>query len=171
MTWTPEQWEAFSALVEEGWPGKFEQSAADAWRVMLDEMEPRHAIETLRQLLLQGHRFRPSLSEFLGAARQDASAPTWDEAYQLVYRCAARQTVGEDLHPLVASFIERQGLGRLGQLPLDDPDWGEKTRRDLGEAWDRHVEAFDGRQVAELASSGLKRLTPIEAPSRPELAA
>jgi hypothetical protein len=73
--------------------------------------------------------------------------------------------------PIVASFVERQGWDRLRNLPLDDPDWGEKHRKDLEGAWDRHVEAFDGREVVALASGGregLRQLDPLAGLSPPK---
>jgi hypothetical protein len=66
----------------------------------------------------------------------------------------------------VRAFVERQGIDRLRGLQLADPDWGEKRRADLERAYNEHVEAFDGREVAALASGGrgeLARLDPLAA--------
>jgi hypothetical protein len=67
---------------------------------------------------------------------------------------------------MVRAFVLRQGIERLRHLPLDDPDWGFKRRDELHKAWAAHVEAFDGREVAALASGGrgeLERLDPLAA--------
>lgn len=168
MTWEPQEWDAFCSLLEEGWPGVFSESTAEAWRVLLDATPPQTAVTALRRLLLEGRRFRPSVSELLAATRHDPSRPTFDEALVLIRR-ALTATFGERdalerlSHPLVRSFVQRQGVDRLRMFPLDDPVWGEKHRRDLEGAWDRHVEAFDGREIAALASGSgdLRRLDPL----------
>lgn len=186
MTWQPDEWEAFCALLEEGWPGTFDDSTAEAWRVLLDSTPPQVAVEALRRLLLEGRRFRPSVSELLAATRDDPSQPTFDEAYWLIFgprgALRARSTgvalhEGEQrqsendaalerartMHPLIASFMERQGLDRLRMLPLDDPDYGEIRRKELREAWERHCEATEGRVIAALASGSgeLRQLDPL----------
>jgi hypothetical protein len=52
-------------------------------------------------------------------------------------------------------------------MGLDDPDYGELRRKELRGGWDRHVEAFDGRNVALLAAgprhAGLRQLDPLAA--------
>lgn len=186
-TWNDVQWDGFCALLEEAWPGEFDEHARTSWRVLLDPLEPERMVSALRQLLLEGRRFRPSVSELLAAARTDPSRPTFHEAFTLIYgprgilrarskrpgaavvyaseadrqaqqNDAARERASE-MHPLVAAFVERQGFDRLRTLPVDDEMWGEKHRRDLERAWDAHVEAFDGREIAVLASSGRGELT------------
>lgn len=205
MIWTDEHWDAFCALVEEAWPGDFDDHTRAAWRILLDPLGPQQAITAVPLLLLEGHHFRPSASEFLAAARRDPSRPTFAEAYQLIYaaprgvlaarpdvlvfadagardaayRAAALERAGE-LHPLVHSFVVRQGVERLRTLPTCDPQWGEKCRADLQREWDAHVETFDGREVAALASGerrslGMRRFDPLAAlgvpRDRPELQA
>lgn len=189
--WTDQQWHIFVGLVDEAWPGALDDKTARSWRTLLDGINPDVAAEGIRRLLVEGHRFRPSVSEVLAAARRDPTRPTFAEAYQLIYgrrgALAAREPHGvyssegdvrrarraaqlgraEDLHPLVATFIDRQGVDRLGQIPVNDPDWGEKHRRDLEKAWDQHVDAMDGREVATLAAGGrrgeLARFDPLTA--------
>lgn len=65
-------------------------------------------------------------------------------------------------HPLVAAFFVRTDPDRLNRMPLDDPDWGEKVRRDLEREWDQHVAAFDGREVAALAAGRRNELAPFD---------
>lgn len=156
MTWTVEEWDRFAILVEEGWPGEFSDAASLAWRAMLDDVEPQAAVRTLKELLLRGSRFRPSLSEFLAAVRFDPSMPTFEEAYSLIYRALRDEPARTD-NRLVAAFIMRFGEQRLRMLPVDDPTWGEKHRRDLREAWERHVDAWDGRERAAVAAGGEPR--------------
>lgn len=171
VTWESDQWQAFCALAAASWPGEFSEADRKAWRVLLDEIEPPVAIEGLKRLLYSGRQFypRPAVSDLLAATRDDPSQPTFDEAVALIYRAACffgnrRVEWLSERAPLVASFVEVQGPDRVFCLPLDDPEWGEKHRRELREAWDRHLQASEGRQVAALASGqeGLRQLKPIE---------
>lgn len=173
-------WDGFCTLIEEGWHGDFDDKARDAWRILLAPLTPEQASVALGKLMMEGRPHRPSPSEFLAAARNDPSVPTFDEALQAIRyalkakgpsadeitrktgstfidedtekreRRAAIQARLAEAHPLVGTFVARQGLGRLRNLPLDDVDWGEKTRRDLEVAWDEHVDTTDHRKVAEL---------------------
>jgi hypothetical protein len=168
MTWTDEQWDAFCALIAGGWGGDFADSERAAYRVLLDGVEPQAAILAVRELVLSGREFypRPTASDIAASARGDSSTPTFDEMLLLLRRAMKAVDPSERIaaaHPLVASFVDRQGWDRLRTLPLDCPDWGEKTRRELREAWDRHVESQDRRQVAALASGrgDLKQLDPL----------
>jgi hypothetical protein len=89
----------------------------------------------------------------------------------------ARQARLGELHPLVQAFVNRQGIRRLSLLEVDDPEWGEVKRKELRDAWDRHVEAMADRDVAELVAGGerrpgLNRFDPLAAlgASRPQIA-
>jgi hypothetical protein len=182
--WTDLEWEGFCALLEEAWPGDFDEVARSSWRVLLDGIEPAAASEGLRRMLFSGQRFRPSVSELIAAVREDPSTPTFEEAYQLIFgsggvlkaRAPHKALITEDderravqerletVHPLVASFATRQGLSRLGSLPLEDPVWGEKHRKDLEQAWVNHCESQEHREVAALAAGGgPKQLDPFQA--------
>ena len=150
------------------WPSQVASWGREAIAAYVAELQargldPDGAIATLRSC---EDRFPPSAGEIAAAARRDPSQPTFDEMLVLLRRAMKAANPAQRLadRRIVAAFVERQGWGRLRNLPLDDPDWGEKTRRELREAWDRHVEAFDGREAAALASGdrdGLQRLDPL----------
>lgn len=174
MTWTDSTWDAFVALLEGWWPGEFAEESADAWRLALDDTDPQAAITGLKALLHQGRKFRPSASELLAELRSDPSQPTWDEAYHLIYGRKGILAAWSDkerqaqrlaaAHPLVRSFVERQTIERLMSIPVEEPDWGAKHRKDLEGKWNAHVEAMDGREIAALASGsrdGLRQLDPL----------
>lgn len=164
MTWTEDKWAALFDLLDNGWPGELTEDAAAAYRTLLDGLEPETVVTGLRRLLVQGQRFRPSAAELIGASRKDPSRPTFDEAYRLMFGPggAAMRDPRDGIHPLVVSFVQRQGAERLRTLPLEDPEWGEKHRRDLEQAWNRHTEAMEGRETAALASGGdLRKLDPL----------
>lgn len=190
MTWTTEKWEAYCALVEEAWAGEFDDATRQAWRVLLDPVDPEAAGAALLRLAHSGRKFypRPAVSDLLAELRADPSRPAFEEMLLLVGAVlaarppypgrlitleeeqAARVARLGEVHPLVRSFVVRQGLERLGSIPLDDPDWGEKHRRDLRERWDQHVDTSDGREIAVLASGGrteLRQLDPLSAMGLP----
>jgi hypothetical protein len=191
MPWTDDEWDGFCALVDESWPGKFDDKAAQAWLILLDGVEPQAAVTALRRLLYEGHRFRPSASEFFASLRSDPSRPTFAEAFRLIFgpggalaaeappgayptlthrarakRAAIDERV-EGMHPLVGAFIRAQGVERLRGLGVNDPEYGEVRRRDLEREWNVFVEANDGREVAALTSGRddvageLRRLDPL----------
>lgn len=185
MTWDARTWDAFCALLEEGWPGEFDDTARASWRVLLDATPPETAIGALRTLLLEGRRFRPSVSELLAATRRDPGRPTFEEAYRLIWgprgvlrarptSWGTAETANEaamararEFHPSIAAFIERQGLDRLRMLDVDSDDYAELRRKELREAWDRFCEAIDGREIAALAltrgTDGPHRFDPLAA--------
>lgn len=173
MSWSGDQWAQFCALLDHGWPGDFTVEQAKAYRALLDISDPQVMLEALRRLLHGGQRFRPSVAELLAAARRDPAVPTFDEAYRLIFGPGGVFRTGrtDDVHPLVLAFVERQGPQRLRTLPLEDPEWGHRHRTDLQRAWEAHVDAFDGREVAALAAGtgqdGLHRLDPLAALTGP----
>jgi hypothetical protein len=182
-------WARLFALLDAGWPGELTPDAADAYRTLLEGVSPDVIVDALRQLLHAGHKFRPTAAEILGRAQHDPSRPTFDEAYALIFGAGgalnARRQPGRypdaaavgradddavwgrlaDMHPLVGEFVRRQGLDRLRQMPVDDPDEGMWRRKELRDAWELHVDAFDGREVAAIASGtgreGMRQLDPL----------
>jgi hypothetical protein len=127
-------------------------------------LTPEAAVAALRRW---PDKWPPAAGELVCGALVDPAAPTFDEMLLLVRRAAKTAEPEKYLaaqHPLVGSFVARQGWDRLRTLPVDCPDWGEKTRRELREAWDRHVETGERREIAALASGGaLRQLDPLAA--------
>lgn len=193
MSWTEQEWDVFASLLAEGWHGEFTDTAADAWRVLLDGLEPEQAIQGLRRLLHEGRPHRPSASEVIAAAHHDPTVPTFPEALRLIqHALKARPPAGRwgserdrahaydiaaqarlvDAHPFVRSFVATQTLTRLRSLGLDDPDYGPARRRQLEQEYEAHTETQQDRDVAALASgrgSGeLQRLDPLAHLKRPD---
>jgi hypothetical protein len=188
---SPDDWESLCLLIEEGWPGEFDETAAKAWRLFLDDYTADQVMVALKTLVARGGTFRPSVAEVVAAIRKDPSLPTFEEAMKLIYgrggvlRARPRESTfrdsaemarayhearlerARDLHPLVSTFVDRFGIDRLDSIEINHPDYGDVKRKDLRDAWDRHVEAMDGRDVAALASGRrrgeLGRLDPLEA--------
>ena len=179
--WTDATWDAFCALVEEAWPGEFDDDAQRAWRVLLGGLPAEDGIEGLKRLLFEGHTFRPSVSEFLAAVRHDPSQPTFGEACRMIYgrggvlaakpdmsvftepeRAQARLAKAHELHPLIASFVDRQTIAKLTTLHFGDPKYGEANRAALEREWNDHVQRFNDRDVAALAAGETERTRRLE---------
>lgn len=165
MTWTTTEWDAFCGLLDEAWPGDFDDDTAATWKALLSQVVPQAAVEALKRLLLEGRRFRPSVSELLAEVRADPSQPTFEEMLMLVYRAAARdERIAwlAERSSLVSAFVRLQGPERLFTLQLDDPQWGEQRRRELREAWTNFLQTADRREVAAIASGrDLRQLDPL----------
>jgi hypothetical protein len=150
------------------WPSQVASWGREAIAAYVAELQargltPDGAIAALRS---REDRFPPSAGELAATARSDPSQPTFDEMLILLRKAMKAadpfERIGRE-HPLIGTFVQRQGWDRLRTLPLDDPDWGEKTRRDLEQKWVEHCDTTDSRQVASLASGDRnpRRLDPL----------
>jgi hypothetical protein len=172
------EWDAIVVRMRAYWPASaFSQEVQALWYERLAAFSGQQVASAIDALLHEGSPFMPSLGQLIRALRADPSRPTFVEAFQLIYgrdgvvrasatpRGSSTFTTPQEemdakeqrlrgVHPLVRSFVQRQGIRRLEGLPLDDSEWGEKHCRDLEAAWDRHVEACDGREIAVMASGG-----------------
>lgn len=184
------EWRDVGQVLLGSWPSQVASWGREAIAAYCAELKarglsPDQAVIALRSV--EGD-FPPSASKLAAQARIDPSVPTFDEAWILIDRVLSRtpepdgrfKSEGEarkahdeailkalDVHhPMLRSFVERQGVARLRTIQTGDPQWGEKLMADLRSAWDRHIEATDRRQVAALASGdreGLRQLDPLAA--------
>lgn len=190
---TDEQWDAIALLLDKGfkWKEQFGDAQLTTYRILLDGYDEEQIAGALRILVARGQVFGPTPGEIVALIRSDPSAPTFIEAYRLIFghkgilaakpaerwfadagemgrahRQAQRARAGE-MHPLVASFVERYGYTRLEELELNDPEYGDAKRRELERQWDAHCEATEGRDLAAMAlprgEGGLRRLDPLSA--------
>jgi hypothetical protein len=186
-----DEWLVIAGWVDEWWPAKFESSAEDAWFVALEGFEAQDVIESLRAMLARGGTFRPSVAEVIGQIRRDPAVPTAAEMITLIFgrggvlsartqirkgsweagerdqadRDAMRERLA-DMHPVVASFVDREGLDRLRALNLEDAEFGGARRRMLEQRWGEHLEAVESREVAVLTSGRrgeMAKLDPLAA--------
>lgn len=196
-TWTEQEWAMFFELLDKGWPGELDPNDAPAYRVLLSGVDPDQVVAGVRRLLHRGARFRPSAAEILAAGRQDPGRPTFLEALRLIFGVggvlrarpkvrrysdpghrrrlenAAALERAAGMHPLIGAFIERQGLDRLRELQLEDPDYGTLRRKELEAEWNAMLERFDERDVAAAALPAgdarrgqLRRFDPLAALER-----
>jgi hypothetical protein len=185
----PDDWKLVATALLGSWPSQVAAWGREALAAYMAELAARGVTSEAALLAIRScpaeQRFPPSAPELAALARRDPSAPTFEEmlrlwklarkarplesrfdneAHMLSARNDAAMARAFELHPLVGSFVERFGVGRLRMLPLDDPDWGEKRKADLREAWDRHCEAMEGREVAAVAAGrrdGLRAFDPL----------
>ncbi len=158
-------------VLDASWPGDFLPSDEKAYHWMLSDFTAEQVMSALRAL--RGSKFRPSASEIANVLTPErAGTPTFDEMFRLLFsQRGALAAAGIDgtrsrlvgMHPLVASFALRQGIQRLKELPVHDEDDGHWRRRELRVAWEGHVEAMEGREVAAVASGigDLRQLDPL----------
>lgn len=179
-----DDWDAISILLDKGfkWREPFGEIQAGAYRMLLDGYSSEQVMVAVRALVVDGQVFGPTPGEIVARIRQDPSTPTFEEAYELIYgkggivraRPTGNLTFGDQasllrayhqarvqraqqVHPRVGSFVLRYGINRLYELPLHDPVYGDVKRRELEAAWNRHVEAMDGREVAAIAAGDRSR--------------
>jgi hypothetical protein len=169
------EWRDVGTVLLGSWPTQVAAWGREGIAAYLGELKgrgltPEAAITALRCC---SDRWPPNASEVAAQARRDPSQPTFDEALVLMRRSLKAEDPIvwlQNRKPLVASFLDRTGLDRFRVLPIDDPDWGERHRRDLRDAWDRHTQAMEGREIAALASgprTGLRQLDPLASLSTP----
>lgn len=184
------EWRDVGQVLLGSWPSQVASWGREAIAAYCAELKarglsPDQAVIALRSV--EGD-FPPSASKLAAQARVDPSLPTFDEAWVLIDRVLGRTSMPDGAfenegearkahdeailkaldahHPMIRSFVERQGLARLRTIQTGDPQWGEKLMADLRAAWGRHVEAIDRRQVAALTSGGregLRQLDPLAA--------
>lgn len=168
---TRDEFRSAAFLLGGGWPGQFTANDEDAYYFLLSDFDVADVMRALKAL--RHAKFRPSASEIANVlSPEKAAAPTFDEMFALLFSprgaLAARGVDGTrerlaGLPPLVSAFAERQGIQRLKELPVHDEDDGHWRRKELRVAWDGHVEAMEGREVAALASGAgdLRQLDPL----------
>lgn len=193
--WSEHQWDTCASVLQRGFAARDDLEPADLaiYKLLLVRLvEPDVALNALTELVVAGQKWRPTPSEIVERCLRDASRPAFEtEVLELLFgrhgitrvqppprglwregerqaaidRLAAKQLA--TMHPLVASFVQRVGLEWLRALryEISDAEVGQWRRKDLRRAWDEHVEAFDGREVAAIAagtgSEGMRRLDPL----------
>lgn len=189
-SWPPDEWAVVTMLFEEAFktpPGQeWTNRKAKAYGTMLDAYQPAAVVAAVKRLAAAGQTFLPSVGDIIGAIRADLSAPSWTEAFEMIFGPRGALSVrlprgsrpadeaerdrvlnqaiierAAAQHEMVGAFVATQGPRRLRMLPIHDPDWGEKTRRDLGVEWDEFVDKADARR-----REGLPLLTPALAARR-----
>lgn len=181
MTWTAKQTASVKQALIGSWPGTITAWGAEAINAYLYVLQARGL--TAEQVTLAigtwpaGSDFPPSAPNLAAQALRDPSKPTFREALRLIRtalaagrrpltgnfsneaemlkaRARAAEARAAELHPLVASFIERYRLDDLQQAisELADEQYGAVRLRDLERQWNEHCERTEGRDVAALAS-------------------
>jgi hypothetical protein len=197
---TTAQWSDVGTALLGSWPNQIAAWGAEGIQAYLNELaardvDPDRALVAIRRCPA-GQKFPPSAPELAALGRTDPSIPTFAEMLVLLngrggvlharvrsfkssWESGERDRLDREAmmrrayvaHPLVASFVERQGLGRLLSLNLDDEQFGEPRRRALQIAWEQHVEVTEDRDTAAIAAGGrrgqLGRFDPLAAIGAP----
>jgi hypothetical protein len=203
MSWTDEQWAAFVSILRLGFASKTPMGPDEdnVYRMLLEHVPPAEAHAAVLRLVAGGQALRPQPGEIMAAVLHDPGTPTFEEMCALVFgsrgalslkptprglwlegerETATRELVDAFLataHPLVRSFVNTFGVGKLRRLPIDEvrsedahgrmTDEAKWAKRELKDDWDRHVATWDGREVAAVAAgstgTGLRRVEPLAA--------
>lgn len=178
-----------ATILDGGWPGEFGTGDERGYFYLLGDFDGEAVMRALGAL--RRSKFRPAASEIIAALEPARAAqPTFDEALRLLFdrggildvrvrgsldtnpdygRMVAEKVAARlpGVHPVVAGFAVAMGIRRLWNMDIHDPDYGWARRDELRVAWEAHVEAFDGREVAALVMrsdhDGLRKLDPLAA--------
>ena len=170
------EWDTIALLLENGWPGDFDDAAQGAYRALLAGYDPEQILIGLRVLVRRGGTFRPSVSEIAAVIDGDPGRPTWSEAYRLLFGTRGLLSIrperraierADERHPLLAAFIRMEGYDRLKMLPVSGEDRGEFVRRDLERSWNSLCERADQRRASGMALDEVARPRQI-GPRRPD---
>lgn len=175
-------WKPVGTALLGSWPAQVAGWGREGIAAYVAELErrgvrPEDALGAIRSC---DGEFPPSAGRLAALARRDPSAPSFAEAFTLIFgrggllsarprgafatdcqrRQAEQQAVAQraaTLHPLIAGFARAYGVARLRQLQVDEPEYGGIVRRDLQREWEEFVAATDRRHVAALTAGGDRR--------------
>lgn len=181
MTWTADEWEGFTLCLEEWWKDDLSDAQRTAWKLAIDDVEPVHAVATLKQLLRRGDTWRPSVAEFVTALAPPA--PTWEEAWpgiKLAMSSYDPYNAGSSTQKVlgllrawggdvVAGWVASYGVGYLAAEAVDDPDYGGAVVKRLRDNYAEITSQPSGRDRLVSALNGpdrqgqLRRMNPLAA--------
>lgn len=156
---TREQWDTIALLLDKGfkWREPFGEAHDLAYRTLLEGCEAAQIANVLRALVARGQVFGPTPGEIVALVRHDPDnpIPTFEECFQQLYGPGGLfgfKRSGVTVSPWVTAFADGFGRERLRLLEVDDETDGKWRRRELEQAWDRFVEASEGRELAQIAA-------------------
>lgn len=178
---TDDEWAAIEAILQDCWPGEFDERAGLAWRAMLGDEDPVSVLQAFKTTaMITDEPFRPSVNTILreihhrpglGAQRAfeviygpggiafaqvRSSKAFWEPGEREDATRQLRRDLVEAAEPKIRAFIEDQGLDRivLDRPVFDDADGHNGARRHrFDEAWSEFSDRFD-RGEARLIASG-----------------
>jgi hypothetical protein len=168
------------------WPNQVAAWGREAIAAYCDELRHRDVTPAQALVAIRAcpatQAFPPSVAELAGIAREaESPTPTFEEALRGIYGKGgivrarpdermfdtladqarayrdARHARAAAAHPLVGTFAVNYGVEELYHLPINDPEWGPVRRRELAEAWERHVKTADRRQRVAIAAGDRPR--------------
>ena len=158
---TRDEWTAVSLVIENCWQGEFDDDRADAYFSMLEHFDVDQVLAALRLLAEGGRPFIPTVPEITLAVRTAAEplVPSWSEAWSLIQlsirRCRSEDQavdfLGNRAHRFVGAFVLAEGFDKLRFEPVEDPDFGPLTLRQLQGRWREFCERSVERERQGLA--------------------
>jgi len=153
---TDDEWRAICLHIEQPFKGEFPDEARAAYATFLRGRDFGDVLAGLRKLVEDGQVFTPSAGEIVTAikALRDPPVPSWSEVWHQIE--LAMKDQHQELHPIIARFIESEGLQTLRRAPFYDPDKGDMRVHQLHVRWIEFVEVQQAREVrqAALTASG-----------------
>jgi hypothetical protein len=178
---TDDEWAAIEAILQDCWPGEFDERAGLAWRAMLGDEDPISVLRAFKSLALSADdAFRPSVNEVLrevhhreglGAsraydvlyARPGGIAYAQVRSDKAFWEPGERETANRELRrdlvaaaePKIQAFVAEEGLDHivLDRPVHDDADGHNGARRHrFDEAWAAFSDRYDRGEARMIAA-------------------
>ena len=143
-----DEWSALCFLMDQAWKGEFVQDKRDAYRVFLDRFSEDEVMAALHSLMETASPHLPAAAEIVQRIRSvsEAPVPSWAEVWKhilipMTRGWAERQAMDylNEIHPLIARFVQVQGYETLRTAPFFDEQYGGLRIKDLRERWEEFV--------------------------------
>lgn len=150
---TTAEWHVIAELLDNGWKGEFDTQEA-AYRHFLAGYEFADVEAALQRLVRNGKPWLPAVAEIVAAIEDPEAAPAWSEAYRHIHAALASglpehraiAEIEQRAGPVPAAFVEAEGYDRLRAMPVDDPDWGWRSREQLERRYREFADVARERQ-------------------------
>lgn len=194
---TDDEWSGIAFLLENAWPGDFDDNRRAAYRVFLGDYEPAQVVLAIKKLSHGGGRFMPSAAEIVKAVDdlQEQTPPDFSIAYRWLVKAIRRGSrlggpfsareraavafLEEHDMAIVGRFMQAETYQKLALTEFDDPEYGAVRLRELEFRWKEFVGVAKERMERGLAlgegrGGGPRRLSEfalppgtVEAPDKP----
>lgn len=152
------EWVVIAGVLEQCWAREWVDATGPMYRLVLDDFPAVPVLEAIKAIAGTGQKFRPSVGEIVGYLIKDVSELTWAEVESSIFGkrgvlwrhkrhgSAAVIAAAEDIHPFLGAFVSTQGVQRLSEMNVDDPDHGGAILGHLHKVWDEFVLGCRDRQ-------------------------
>lgn len=154
---TAEQWIKLSYLVQNGWPGEWDDDKSATYFEFLRGHEAQAVLAALHRMAQEAKPYRPTPTEIIGAinsmSADEETLPSWTEAWATILKGLKARDLEqgrayvEKVHPVLLAFMDTEGWDKLRYAPFFG-DHGALEQERLRQRW----EAF-----CQVAKDRLKR--------------